>query len=202
MLKASELDALLPQTQCGECGYPGCMPYAQALAAGLAQIDCCPPGGEKTLRALGSALQIDVTPYLELMVERTRAPATALIRESECIGCTKCIQACPVDAIIGAGKFMHTVLTDECTGCGLCVEPCPVDCIEMLPTAEIHYDPNTARARHEAKQIRLLRQEQQKQQLYREKRKLTSASIDDSQERNAKQAYILEALQRAKSKNL
>ena len=125
MASIQEIDALLPQTQCGECGFPGCLPYAQALAAGVASLDRCPPGGEQTVRALGQLLQQDVTDLIQSM--RTRAPTVAVIREAECIGCTKCIQVCPVDAIIGAGKLMHTVLADECTGCGLCVEPCPVD---------------------------------------------------------------------------
>ncbi|MET1080886.1 MAG: electron transport complex subunit RsxB [Pseudomonas sp.] len=124
------IDALLPQTQCGKCGHPGCLPYAQGIAAGEA-INKCPPGGEETLAALADLLRVPVIP---LDRERGAAPAqVAYIREAECIGCTKCIQACPVDAILGAAKLMHTVLIDECTGCDLCVAPCPVDCIEMHP---------------------------------------------------------------------
>lgn len=124
------IDALLPQTQCGKCGHPGCKPYAQGIAAGE-PINKCPPGGEETIAALAELLKV---PVLELDVSRGSAPAqVAFIREAECIGCTKCIQACPVDAIVGAAKLMHTVLIDECTGCDLCVVPCPVDCIEMHP---------------------------------------------------------------------
>ncbi len=124
------IDALLPQTQCGKCGHPGCKPYAQGIAQGEA-INKCPPGGTETIAALASLLSI---PVLALETERGEAPAQiAYIREAECIGCTKCIQACPVDAILGAAKLMHTVITDECTGCDLCVAPCPVDCIEMRP---------------------------------------------------------------------
>ncbi len=124
------IDALLPQTQCGKCGHPGCKPYAEGIASGEA-INKCPPGGNETISALAELLKI---PVLELDVSRGSAPAQiAFIREAECIGCTKCIQACPIDAIVGAAKLMHTVLIDECTGCDLCVAPCPVDCIEMHP---------------------------------------------------------------------
>jgi electron transport complex protein RnfB len=124
------IDALLPQTQCGKCGHPGCKPYAQGIAAGE-PINRCPPGGSETIAALAELLQ---TPIIELDLQRGSAPAqVAHIREAECIGCTKCIQACPVDAILGAAKQMHTVLIDECTGCDLCVAPCPVDCIDLIP---------------------------------------------------------------------
>ncbi|WP_339449230.1 electron transport complex subunit RsxB [Pseudomonas sp. EA_5y_Pfl2_R50] len=124
------IDALLPQTQCGKCGHPGCKPYAQGIVDGE-PINKCPPGGDETIAALADLLKV---PVLELDVSRGCAPAqVAYIREAECIGCTKCIQACPIDAIVGAAKLMHTVLIDECTGCDLCVAPCPVDCIEMHP---------------------------------------------------------------------
>lgn len=200
MISASTIDALLPQTQCGECGYPGCMPYAQALAAGLAPIDRCPPGGMETVKALGHLLQIDASPFLEEAIANTRPPALALIREAECIGCTKCIQACPVDAIIGSGKLMHSVLADECTGCGLCIEPCPVDCIELVTLPAPTYDKELARTRFNARQVRLLREEQDKQQAYREKRTLVAPAIGQQQDKMAKQDYILQALQRAKAK--
>jgi electron transport complex protein RnfB len=122
------IDALLPQTQCGQCGHPGCRPYAEAIAAGEA-INRCPPGGEATIRALAELLGREPEPLDGEEAE----PRVAFIREEECIGCTKCIQACPVDAILGAAKLMHTVIAEECTGCDLCVEPCPVDCIDMIP---------------------------------------------------------------------
>jgi electron transport complex protein RnfB len=172
------IDALLPQTQCGKCGHPGCKPYAQGIIDGE-PINKCPPGGEETIAALAELLKI---PVLELDISRGPAPPqVAFIREAECIGCTKCIQACPVDAIVGAAKLMHTVLIDECTGCDLCVAPCPVDCIEMHPlpantipvVGGLAFDleeqraraikRDHARQRFERRNQRLLREEQQKQ---------------------------------------
>jgi electron transport complex protein RnfB len=126
------IDALLPQTQCGKCGYPGCRPYAQAIASGDAAINRCPPGGTAGIAMLADLLQ---APTLQLAAEcGVESPRTlAQIDETNCIGCTLCIQACPVDAIVGAAKQMHTVLVDRCTGCELCVPPCPVDCIALPP---------------------------------------------------------------------
>ncbi|EJN30070.1 electron transport complex, RnfABCDGE type, B subunit [Pseudomonas sp. GM78] len=172
------IDALLPQTQCGKCGHPGCKPYAEGIASGE-PINKCPPGGSETINALAELLNV---PVLELDVSRGSAPAQiAFIREAECIGCTKCIQACPVDAIVGAAKLMHTVIIDECTGCDLCVAPCPVDCIEMHPLPLSGVLPivgglafsleeqraraakrNHARRRFEQRNARLQREEQQK----------------------------------------
>ena len=200
MSLVSDIEALLPQTQCGECSYSGCLPYAEALAQGLAPINKCPPGGVTTVQALGKTLGIDPTPYLTEALEHSRAPSIALIREAECIGCTKCIKACPVDAIIGSAKLMHAVITHECTGCGLCVEPCPVDCIEMVDIPEAEYDKNLARTRFHTKQSRILRIEHEKQQSYREKRLVAKQSHDQAQDMAAKQSYIQEALARVKAK--
>lgn len=125
-----QIDDLLPQTQCGQCGYPGCRPYAQAIVGGDS-INKCPPGGQSTINSLANLLDVEAPSLDEEHGEEADAKTVAFIREDECIGCTKCIQACPVDAILGAAKQMHTVIESECTGCDLCVEPCPVDCIEM-----------------------------------------------------------------------
>jgi len=125
-----QIDAILPQTQCGQCGHPGCRPYAEAIANGE-EINRCPPGGQATVQALADLLDVEALP-LDSNSAAEPIPKVAIIREDECIGCTKCIQACPVDAILGAAKQMHTVIADECTGCDLCVEPCPVDCIDMV----------------------------------------------------------------------
>lgn len=126
-----QIDALLPQTQCAQCGYPGCRPYAEAIAAGDADINQCPPGGEAGIRALADLLGREPKPLNpENGIEQPRR--VAVIDEEICIGCTLCIQACPVDAIVGASKQMHTVIESECTGCDLCLPPCPVDCIDMV----------------------------------------------------------------------
>ncbi len=196
MISAKALDALLPQTQCGECGFNGCMPYAEALAAGLTSIDRCPPGGVDTLLALGKHLAIDPMPFLARKNAHSKAPTVAHIQAEECIGCTKCIQACPVDAIIGSAKQLHSVLTHECTGCGLCLDPCPVDCIELLPVPAPLYDRATARTRYGNKQIRALRSLDEQTRRYQHNKRLTTQPTDQQ----AKQDYILAALQRSQTK--
>lgn len=131
---ADEIEAILPQTQCAQCGYPGCRPYAEAIAAEDAEINRCPPGGEAGIKQLAELLGKDIIPLdADVGIEKN-LPEVAIIHEDVCIGCTKCIQACPVDAILGAAKQMHTVIAAECTGCELCIPPCPVDCIDMIPT--------------------------------------------------------------------
>lgn len=164
-----QIEALLPQTQCGKCLHPGCRPYAEAMARNNGKgeaINHCVPGGADTIDALSALLH---TPVLPLDPAYGIEPATrrvAFIREAECIGCTKCIQACPVDAILGAAKLMHSVIIDECTGCDLCVAPCPVDCIDMhdLPKvtdkAEKQRLANHARARYEFRNKRLAREKE------------------------------------------
>lgn len=185
---AQQIDALLPQTQCGLCTYKGCMPYAEALAQNQAPINLCPPGGIPGLLALANILNQDATPYLNEMQQKTKPTRVAVIREAECIGCTKCITACPVDAILGSGKLMHTVMTDECTGCELCIEPCPVDCIDMISIDRADDDTqrNYYRERYLAREQRLQTQ---------------STSIEPPTASNnitEKQAYIQAAVQRAK----
>ena len=127
-----QIDTILPQTQCGQCGYPGCRPYAEAIANGDA-INKCPPGGQATIEKLADLMGVEATDSAHDLSDAVKK--VAFIDESMCIGCTKCIQACPVDAIVGGTKAVHTVIKDECTGCDLCVAPCPTDCIEMIPVA-------------------------------------------------------------------
>jgi electron transport complex protein RnfB len=124
-----KIDGILPQTQCGQCGYPGCRPYAEAIAKGEADINRCPPGGEEGIKRLADLLGVEAKPLGEGLEPKPKA--VAMIDENTCIGCTLCIQACPVDAIVGASKQMHTIVADLCTGCELCLAPCPVDCIRM-----------------------------------------------------------------------
>ncbi len=126
-----QLDALLPQTQCGQCDHPGCKPYAEALAEGEA-VNKCVPGGEDTMLQIAALLGVDPQP-LEEGKEAEPEATIVWIREEDCIGCTKCIQVCPVDAILGAAKYMHTIIVDNCTGCDLCIPVCPTDCIEIHP---------------------------------------------------------------------
>lgn len=130
-----KIDALLPQTQCGQCSFAGCHPYAEAIAAGEAPINLCPPGGDNLIQSLANLLDVEVLP-MDADEDTNQGPMVAVIIEDTCIGCTLCIQACPVDAILGAAKQMHTVIESECTGCELCLAPCPVDCIEMIPVQQ------------------------------------------------------------------
>lgn len=188
MSLVNELDAILPQTQCGACSFKGCRPYAQALASGQAPINLCPPGGIDTLKALGKRLRVDWRPYEESIQAQFRQAAVANIDEKTCIGCTKCIQACPVDAIFGAAKQLHHVIPYECTGCGLCLEPCPVDCIELVSLDAPLYDKANARSRFEAKQHRLDKSACLQQETYQ------------NHTLKAKKDYIAEALLRAKQK--
>ena len=127
-----KIEAILPQTQCGQCGYPGCKPYAAAISAGEADINLCPPGGMDGVRKLADLLGREV----KALEADEKPKQVAIIDEATCIGCTLCIQACPVDAIVGAAKQMHTIIEPLCTGCELCIKPCPVECIHMLPIAE------------------------------------------------------------------
>ena len=132
------IDKLLPQTQCQECDFSACRPYAEAIASGQANIDRCKPGGAEVLHALAAIRSIDPKPYLQTVMDQFRPATTVRIDLDTCIGCVKCIKACPVDAIIGAPKQAHVVLQDVCTGCNLCIEPCPVDCIEIVPNVHRH----------------------------------------------------------------
>lgn len=152
---AVRIDALLPQTQCTQCGYDGCRPYAEAIAKGGADINQCPPGGEAGVVKLAQLLGREAKP-LNPANGAYRAPQVAVIEEPICIGCTKCIQVCPVDAIVGASKLMHTVIASWCTGCELCIPACPVDCISLTAVAALP-DPDLSRERHDLRAVRLSR---------------------------------------------
>jgi electron transport complex protein RnfB len=156
---ARRIDALLPQTQCTRCGYDGCMPYAEAIAAGTADIDQCPPGAEAGVRKLARLLRRAPKPVNPANGPCT-PPRVAIIDEATCIGCTKCIQACPVDAIVGASQRMHTVVAEWCTGCELCVPPCPVDCIAFAESAALP-PAESSRERYEFHRLRLERDERE-----------------------------------------
>lgn len=183
-----QIDALLPQTQCGLCGYKGCLPYAEALALEQAAINLCPPGGVPGMLAIAELLAIDPTSYQAEIEKNAKPPLQAVIREAECIGCTKCIQACPVDAILGSNKQMHTVIANECTGCELCVAPCPVDCIDMIKVDTPVIDKkNQYRSRYHAREKRL-------QQLSAPKVKPKTSAIIE------KKDYIKLAIERAQAK--
>ena len=162
MVAADDIDALLPQTQCTRCGYNGCKPYAKAVADGSAEINQCPPGGAATIRALATLLQREPLPLNP--ANGVEGPdLVALIDEETCIGCAKCLPPCPVDAIVGARKQMHTVVASLCTGCELCIAPCPVDCITMIPRtaladASAPPEPRLNRERYAAHNIRHSRQ--------------------------------------------
>jgi len=184
-----KIDALLPQTQCGLCGFKGCKPYAEALAAKKAPINLCPPGGVKGLLALAQLLQENPEPFIEDMQKKAKPSLSAVIREAECIGCAKCIQACPVDAILGSGKKMHTVITSECTGCELCIAPCPVDCIEMVEASFSEDRRDQFRRRFETRELRLQKEKQ---------KKLTPPLTP----LNEKKHYIQSALLRVKMKKI
>jgi electron transport complex protein RnfB len=188
------IDAVLPQTQCEQCGYHGCRPYAEAIARGEAEINQCPPGGAAGIEKLAALLQRPVLPLNpEHGVEKPRR--LAHIVETDCIGCTKCIQACPVDAIVGASKLMHTVLADDCTGCELCVPACPVDCIELvlMPTEQIDdTHAAAARSRFQLREARLTRERAERDAELAARK----AAVDGSVQRNP----VLEALARARAR--
>lgn len=181
-----EIDSLLPQTQCGLCGYGGCMPYAEAIVYEGANLNLCLPGGVKTLSALGDLFEQSVSNDLPEMLQKTKYPTLAVVREPECIGCTKCIQVCPVDAIVGSAKQMHTVIANECTGCELCVPACPVDCIDLIPVTQEDDKPVQYRERYLQRQQRLKQQE--------------LANRKSKQSETKRKDYILAAIERAKLK--
>ena len=184
------IDQLLPQTQCTRCGYPACRPYAEAISRGEAEINQCPPGGDATIAALAKLLQSPTKPLNP--AHGVHQPLSiALIDEAQCIGCTLCIQACPVDAIVGAAKHMHTVVASLCTGCELCLPPCPVDCISLLPAKREWNkgDAKAARARYSIRQTRLQQKKEVRRatDLAQRKRSIVEAAILRARQRRAEQ---------------
>ena len=213
---ADQLEDLLPQTQCTKCGYAGCRPYAEAIAGGEAGINQCPPGGIEGVARLASFLNRPIIPInLANGIERPRP--VAFIDEALCIGCTLCIQACPVDAILGATKQMHTILPSLCTGCDLCVAPCPVDCISMMPvtgertgwSAWSQQDADAARSRHDFRAMRLQRERAENDTRLAAKaaEKLKAVTLEATNtpeelaEKERKRAIIAAALERARVKS-
>lgn len=194
---AENIDALLPQTQCRQCSFAGCRPYAEAIAAGRADIDQCPPGGDDLVRVLATLLGVPGKP-VNRAFGVCKPPAVAVIDEEICIGCTLCIQACPVDAIVGAAKVMHTVIVAECTGCELCIAPCPVDCIQLVATGQVlTREPQQAaaaraRRRFEARNQRLQREREERAA------RLTAPGTVTAEEK--KRATIQKAMARARAR--
>ena len=186
------IDALLPQTQCAKCGYAGCRPYAEALARGDADINRCPPGGEAGVVTLAALLGREPK-ALDPACGAPGPRMVARIDEARCIGCALCIRACPVDAIVGASKFMHTVIAAQCTGCELCLAPCPVDCIELLPleAAWSAADAHAAKARYETRKARLAR--------LAAGRRARGATVSPPAERARRKAVLAAAIARAKA---
>jgi len=211
---ADRIEDVLPQTQCTKCGYKGCRPYAEAIASGEANINQCPPGGAEGIRRLSSVTGRPVIPLNPVNgFERPRA--VAFIDESLCIGCTLCIQACPVDAILGAAKQMHTIIPEQCTGCDLCVPACPVDCIVMYPVTETtgwdawtQEQANEARDRHDFRLVRLIREREENDARLAAKAQAKAAAVDrlnpendaEAAEKERKRQIIAAAMERARKR--
>lgn len=204
------LDAQLPQTQCRQCGFDGCRPYAEAIAAGEAAINRCPPGGDRVIRKLAACTGLPRIP-LDASRGEHKPPLVARIDEANCIGCTLCIQACPVDAIVGAPKLMHTVIAAQCTGCELCLPPCPVDCIDLVPVrswaatllpGHRGFAPDDARMHHEQRKRRLAREkiEHTARMAAKAEHKLIALDQGDDPAKARKRAVVEAALARARAK--
>ncbi len=188
---AKQIDSVLPQTQCGLCGHPACAPYAKAIANGEDSIEGCAPGGLPVLMKLAELTGSDPAPYVDGVKARSKPRLTVKVDESLCIGCTKCIAACPVDAIVGSHKVMHTVIESECTGCELCIDPCPMDCIDLIMLdTDAPLDSTKAKARYEQRNLRLAKRAQEANKMHAPKT-LDKAGAQDE---------IARALARAQTK--
>lgn len=212
---ADQIENLLPQTQCTKCGFPACRPYAEAIADSRASYNQCPPGGAQGIVRLAQLLQKPVI-QLNPLNGAERSRTLAVIDEQACIGCTLCIQACPVDAIVGAAKQMHTVLADACTGCDLCVAPCPVDCIDMVEVtpgktgwdAWSQEQADAARGRHDFRSMRLRREKEENDARLaakaaaklKEAEAISALTPEAKAEQDRKKAIIQAAIERARLK--
>ena len=195
------IEAILPQTQCGLCDYEGCKPYAEAIAAGEDTIDHCPPGGLRGLKKLATLTGTDSAPFIDAVSKLEKPRLLAVVREDECIGCTKCIQACPVDAILGAAKVMHTVIVDECSGCELCLAPCPVDCIDLINVGcidDLSDEAFAARSKQYRDRYDFRNKRLEDEAL--QNRKQHKTTKQHSMSVDAKKAYIDAALKRVRDK--
>lgn len=202
-----EIDAILPQTQCGKCGFSGCKPYAEAIVAGRADINQCPPGDQEGIQKMAELLGVPPKP-LNTSHGLPKPKAIAWIDERICIGCTFCIQSCPVDAIVGAAKQMHTVIAAECTGCELCIAPCPMDCINLIPVTEkmgdtlnlpadlVKKQATDARSRYQFRLQRLAREKQANKKPLQHK-KVEQSEIISATAESRKQAIVQTAIKRA-----
>ncbi|MBL8498973.1 MAG: electron transport complex subunit RsxB [Nitrosomonas sp.] len=201
-LLIEQIDALLPQTQCGKCGFPGCRPYAEAIAAGRVDINQCPPGDQEGIRKLAQLLGVPSKPLNTSHGFPRPGKVVARIDEQLCIGCTFCTRVCPVDAIVGAGKQMHTVIAAECTGCELCIAPCPMDCISLIPAAEKTGDirqklaADSARSRYQFRLQRLAREKQINPKAPKSKA-IAQPKITPTAAEERKRAIVQAALKRA-----
>lgn len=201
-----QIDAILPQTQCGQCGFSGCLPYATAIAEDRADINQCPPGDAAGIQKLAALLGVAFKP-LNPAHGVPKPKSIAFINEEQCIGCTFCIQACPVDAIIGAAKQIHTVITEECTGCERCVAPCPVDCISMIPVPSLENQTeemkqkavDRTRARHQFRLQRLERDKRIQADKFAQKSLAAKESPSTTENTRLKKATIQAALERARA---
>jgi len=201
-MTTDQIDALLPQTQCGLCEYDGCKPYAEAIAHDGEVINRCLPGGVATLRELAQLTDQDPTSMIPEMEEKQKLASIAIIREDSCIGCTKCIQSCPTDAIVGAAKLMHTIITEDCTGCELCIPVCPVDCIDMLTIPEPNQQQKQERAHHFREKYNK-RNHRLSQNSEKEKQQHQQAKLHNNEQSKtlaARKNAIAEAVARAKAK--
>jgi Na+-translocating ferredoxin:NAD+ oxidoreductase subunit B len=201
-ITVKDINDILPQTQCGLCTYDGCKPYAEAIVEKGEAINLCPPGGVEGLKKLAAITEQSAESFIKDMQQKEKPKLLAVIREDECIGCTKCITACPVDAILGASKQMHSIINDECTGCELCVEPCPVDCIDMIEASDSALHSDHYRMRFNNREERLARDQATLARKHQQAKLAHKKASNQRDSLEARKQAIQEAVERVKkSKN-